>query len=77
MKHHIKECLTKLSSQLYPRRNKMEVRANATRDENFTLEKHIYMGYIREGRFHDNKTSLLKLSKTKKLSWNSQLTFLK
>lgn len=34
---HIKEGLTKLSSQLYPRRNKMEVRANATEKMKISL----------------------------------------
>lgn len=37
MKHHIKQCLTKLSSQLHPRRNKMEVRANATKEMKILL----------------------------------------
>lgn len=31
------ECLRKLTSQLYPRRNKMEVGANATKETNILL----------------------------------------
>lgn len=34
MKNHMKKCLIKRTSQLHPRRNKMEVGANK-KDENF------------------------------------------
>lgn len=42
-KYHMKDSLTKLTSPLYPRRNKMEVGVNATKKMKILLRKtHLY-----------------------------------